>query len=459
MILFDDTIAAIATPSGHGGIGVIRLSGASVPDILVKLAKQIDLKAIQRAQLVQLQDPATKDFLDEAIAVYFQNPKSYTGQDVAEISCHGSPFILSRVLQTCFQLGARPAMPGEFTMRAFINGRIDLTQAEAVRDLIHAQTEYQARQARRQLQGELSRYLQPLKVDLLQIIVHLESAVEFVEENLDTASIQVLGQRIAHLVSQLSRLAHSYQFGRVVREGIKLAIVGRPNVGKSSLFNALLQQDRAIVTDIPGTTRDSLREQASLGGIPVHLIDTAGIHAATNIVEKMGIERSYSAMADADLIIQVVDGAHELTSEDLSLLDYCRNNPVPFALIINKADLPLKINPSELVAELATIPIFVVSAQTHQGLEELQHRLIGHFFSHDIDSPTDLLITDARHFTLITETCTQLQEAVARMREGFSEEVALCHLHLALKNLGEITGETTIEDILGEIFATFCIGK
>jgi tRNA modification GTPase len=462
MLLFDDTIAAISTPSGRGGIGVIRLSGSDSLKILTKLAPKTNTKAVQKAQLVELFDE-TGIFLDQAIVIYFQNPKSYTGQDLVEISCHGSPFILSKILEICFRLGARSATPGEFTMRAFISGRIDLTQAEAVRDLIDAQTEYQTRLASRQLKGELSRYLQPIKTELLEIIVHLESAVEFVEENLDTASIETLAKHLATLVNKLKRLADSYAFGRVVRSGVRLAIVGRPNVGKSSFFNALLQKDRAIVTEIPGTTRDSLIEQASLGGIPVHLIDTAGIRQTSDIVEKMGIERSYTAMLDADLVLQLIDGSTELTTEDKTLLTKCIENPVPFALIINKQDLGLKVKPQDLIEinsqKIEEKNIFTVSSKTCQGFEELQMNLVNNFFQKDFSNQEDTLILDARHFSLISDTMIELNEGVDRLKEGYSEEVALCHLHIALKRLGEITGETTIEDILGQIFSTFCVGK
>lgn len=462
MFLFDDTIAAISTPPGRGGIGVVRLSGSLSTQILFKIAPKFNLEMVQKAQLVEIFDQS-KEFLDEAVAVYFKAPRSYTGQDVVEISCHGSPFILSRLLQLCLKLGARSATPGEFTMRAFISGRIDLTQAEAVRDLIDAQTEYQTRLASRQLKGELSLYLQPIKAELLEIIVHLESAVEFVEENLDTQSIETLAKKIAELVGRLNRLAESYQFGRVVRSGVRLAIIGRPNVGKSSLFNVLLQKDRAIVTEIPGTTRDSIVEQISLGGIPVHLIDTAGIRQTSDIVEKKGIERSYSAMIDADLILQVIDGSTELTEDDKDLLLSCSDKTTSFAIIINKADLGLKVSPQELISltsnKISEKNIFAVSAKTCQGINQLQQDLISRFFQKDISAQEDIMILDARHFALISDTVEQLKEGVTRFREGFSEEVALCHLHLALKKLGEITGETTIEDILGQIFSTFCIGK
>jgi tRNA modification GTPase len=459
LLLLDDTIAAISTPPGRGGIGVVRLSGPQSAEILSNLAPRVDLNAVQRAQHVELQKIESNEFLDEAVVIYFKAPRSYTGQDVVEISCHGSPFVLSSLLRSCFKLGARAATPGEFTLRAFVNGRIDLTQAEAVRDLIDAQTEYQARLASRQLRGELSRYLQPVKDDLLDIIVHLESAVEFVEENLDIESIKSLGARIALLVERLDRLAKSYGLGRIVHDGLRLAIVGRPNVGKSSFFNALLQQDRAIVTDIPGTTRDSLAEMASIGGIPVRLVDTAGIRQANDIVEQLGIERSYAAMADADLILHVVDGSTPLTEEDLRLLADCQSSPVPFVIIANKIDLGLHPEISELAAKLGRENLFTVSARTYEGIETLQTGLVSRYLGNRTDARDDTLILDARHFSLVNESIQELNSGLERLREGFSEEVALYHIHRALKLLGEITGETTIEDVLGRIFSTFCIGK
>jgi tRNA modification GTPase len=459
LLFLDDTIAAISTPAGRGGIGVVRLSGSRAGEILQKLAPSADLKAVQRAQLVQLQNIESSEFLDEAVAVFFKAPKSYTGQDVVEISCHGSPFILSNLLRMCFKLGARAATPGEFTLRAFVGGRIDLTQAEAVRDLIDAQTEYQAKLASRQLKGELSRYLQPVKEELLDIIVHLESAVEFVEENLDTESIDALGERIARLVERLGRLAKSYGVGRIVRDGLKLAIVGRPNVGKSSIFNVLLQQDRAIVTDIPGTTRDSLTETASIGGIPIRLVDTAGIRQAGDLVERLGIERSYQAMADADLVLHIVDSSAGLNDEDLRLLDDCQSNPAPFVVVLNKIDLGIKVDRAELAARLGEERLFAVSAKTYEGIEGLQAGLVSRFLDRGSDARDDTLILDARHFSLVEESVQELNNSLGRLREGFSEEVALYHLHNTLKLLGEITGETTIEDVLGRIFATFCIGK
>lgn len=447
----DDTIAAISTPAGRGGIGVVRLSGSLSHKIACRLAPACDPSRTRYAQFHSLHDPETSALIDQAIITFFKAPASFTGQDSVELSCHGSPFVLSRVLHHCFTLGARPALPGEFTLRAFLSGKIDLTQAEAIRDLIDAQSDYQARLAVRQMQGELSRYLQPLKESLLEVITHLESSVEFVDEALDTHSIDKIELTLAEIRQQLQRLSDSYRLGRLIREGFKLAIVGRPNVGKSSLFNALLQRDRAIVTDIPGTTRDSLIEPASIKGIPVHLIDTAGIRKSEDLVERLGIERSFSAIADADLVLAVLDGTQPLSEEDLDILEHCRTTAHLIAL--NKCDLGTLPGLENLSSA------FRVSARTGEGIDSLQDGILSFLSNTDIESRTDTLVLDSRHQSLIQAALSEMCEATTRLHEGFSEEVALFHLHNSLHHLGEITGETTVEDLLGRIFSTFCIGK
>lgn len=442
----DDTIAAISTPAGRGGIGVIRLSGSLSHKIACQLAPKCNPSRTRLAQFCSLQDPETSALIDQSIITFFKAPGSFTGQDAVELSCHGSPFVLSRVLQYCFTLGARPARPGEFTLRAFLNGKIDLTQAEAIRDLINAQSEYQARLAVRQMKGELSLYLQPLKEHLLEVIVHLESSVEFVDEALDTHSIDAIEAKLSEIREQLQRLSDSYRLGRLVREGLKLAIVGRPNVGKSSLFNALLQRDRAIVTDIPGTTRDSLIEASSIKGIPVHLIDTAGIRKSEDIVERLGIERSFSAIAEADLVLVVFDGTQPLSEEDLDILRHCHSTP--HLIVLNKCDLG--------ILERRDCA-FIVSARTGEGIDKLQDGILSYLSG--TESRNDTLVLDSRHHSLISLALSEIRAATLRLREGFSEEVALFHLHNALRHLGEITGETTVEDLLGQIFSTFCVGK
>ncbi|MCS6884418.1 MAG: tRNA uridine-5-carboxymethylaminomethyl(34) synthesis GTPase MnmE [Acidobacteriota bacterium] len=445
----EDTIAAVSTPPGRGAIGVLRLSGRLSHKIATTLAPNCKLQKVRYAQTCDIIDPETNEKIDRCVLILYRAPASFTGQDCAEFNCHGSPFVLARILRLCYAQGARPALPGEFTLRAFLNHKIDLVQAEAIRDLINAQSEYQAKLAARQLQGELSRYLQPIKATILEAVIHLESRVEFVDEALDTHSIEQLEQQLAKVATQLRRLVDSYRFGRLVREGIKLAIVGRPNVGKSSLFNALLQRDRAIVTDIPGTTRDTLTEVTSINGLPVHLVDTAGIRQTEDVVEKLGIERSYAAIADADLTLIVLDSSKPLCDEDFRILESCRCSK--HFVVFNKCDLGVNEN------LLKDYKGFKVSAKTGEGIDELRQAIFNYFSA--AEERPDLLLVDARHHNLIETALSELNLAKSRLKEGFSEEIALFHLHNTLSALAELTGETTVEDLLGLIFSTFCIGK
>ena len=316
------TIAAIATPPGYGGIGVIRLSG---DDSLLFTSKLLsgDHKyqfTPNHSSLHRILNPENSVVIDEAVITYFKAPHSFTGEDVVEISCHGSPVVLAEVLRLLTSFGARLAEPGEFSLRAFLNQRIDLTQAEAIRDLIHSQTSYQARVAARQLRGELSNQLKPIKDGLIELIVHFESSVEFVEDDLDSLNLTLYQAKIDGHIEKLSNLASSFRIGRLIRSGIKLALIGLPNVGKSSLFNALLGRERAIVTPLPGTTRDTLNESFSINGIPVELTDTAGIRETEDIVEKIGVERTRSAISEADFVVAVIEASSTFPDEEKELL-------------------------------------------------------------------------------------------------------------------------------------------
>jgi len=405
----------------------------------------------------EIRQPQTDELIDEAIVVFFKGPESYTGEDLVEISCHGSPVILRRVLELITELGARIARPGEFTLRAFLSGRIDLTQAEAVRDLIEAQTVYQARVAARQMQGSLSQLLQPIKQSLVDAIVQMETAVEFVEDDVTIESCFSLARRLNDLITRLNEMERSFSFGRVIREGIELAIVGKPNVGKSSLFNRLLQKERAIVTEIPGTTRDALIDVASIQGVPVSLVDTAGIRHALDVVEKIGVQRSRQAIADADLVLVVLDGSQPLDDDDLGIMR--ETESLPRLMVVNKTDLELKLDAESLRSSAKGTPIVRVSALTGAGIEALQQEILEIITSRSAFQPEDVILTNARHHRLIVEAARCIEKAKAALDEGYSEEVALVGLHDALRAMGEITGEVTIEEILDQIFSTFCIGK
>jgi tRNA modification GTPase len=455
----DDTISAISTPFGRSGIGIVRLSGPDALAITEKIfhPKRTGPIAPNIATYGELRHPQSGEVIDEAVVTFFKKPKSYTGDDLIEISCHGSPVILETVLDLTTQIGARIARPGEFTMRAFLSGRIDLAQAEAVRDLIDAQTTYQAKVAARQIQGSFSKRLQPMKQLLTEMIVHLEAAVEFVEEDISPESSEAINHKLVHLITKLEELERSFSLGRVIREGIQLAIIGRSNVGKSSIFNSLLKKERAIVTPIPGTTRDVLSDVVAIDGIPVQLVDTAGIRQTSDIVEKLGIERSRTAMADADLVLVILDGSENLGEDDLTLIKETKN--FPRLIIINKFDLPAKLKDGDLCSVIGQEELVRASALTGLGIADLRRKIVRIITSYSAFESEDVILTNSRHHDLIVRSIRCLKEAQSALEQRYSEEVILVGLHDALRTLGEITGETTIEDIFDQIFSTFCIGK
>jgi tRNA modification GTPase len=451
------TIVAIATPQGYGGIGVIRLSGKDALPLTRKLLARGEALSFSPnlAALHQIVHPETGLFIDEAIITYFKAPHSFTGEDVVELSCHGSPVALREVIGLLARLGAELAEPGEFTLRAFLNQRIDLTQAEAINDLIHAHTTYQAQIAARQLRGELSRQLQPLKESLVNLIVHFESTVEFVEDDLDPLNLANFTRQLEQIIGQIKRLASSYRLGRIISSGLRLALIGRPNVGKSSIFNALLGRDRAIVTHIPGTTRDTLTDSFSLNGLPIDLIDTAGIRETEDIVEQLGVERTRSAISEADFVIAVVEANSPLTTQDLDLLDQI---PVNLS-VINKSDLGITLTDEALRQLAKNGPVLKVSALTGQGIDELKQAIYDAVTAGSQTILEGAIITNERHYLALEQAVSALQQAQQDLTAGLTEEIALVNLHQALRSLGIITGETLIGDIINQIFATFCIGK
>jgi tRNA modification GTPase len=451
------TITAVATPQGYGGIGVIRISGAESLALTRRLLKAGDGASFipKQAEFNQIVNPETGTIIDEAIITYFKAPHSFTGEDVIEISCHGSPVVLTEVLRLLTSFGAELAQPGEFSMRAFFNQRIDLTQAEAINDLIHSTTTFQARIAARQLRGELSKQLQPVKSGLIDLIVHFESTVEFVEDDLDPLNLDLFLARIDSFIETLSRLASSYGVGRIIRSGINLALIGRPNVGKSSIFNALLGKDRAIVTHIPGTTRDALSESFSLNGIPVNLVDTAGIRETEDLVEQIGVERTRTAISEADFIIAVIEANSRLEANELELLDQ-----FPIDLyVINKSDLGISIPEERMLSLAAKHPLLKISALTGEGIDRLKDAIHRKIVSEDLTINESAIITNERHYAALEQSRESLRKARQDLAAGFTEEVALANLHHALRSLGVITGETLIADIINQIFSKFCIGK
>ena len=448
----NNTIVALATPLGRSGIGTIRLSGADSLALARKLTNDENFSPKPRfASLKKIFDLENKEVLDETLITYFKSPNSFTGEDVIEISCHGSPIILRQIIDFCLKLDARMAEAGEFSLRALSNGRMNLSQAEAIRDLIDAQTVASARQSIRQLRGELSNELQPLKDELLDIIVILESTLEFVEDDLPDFQAAKIRSKLHEIAEKTGKMAATFQAGKLLREGIKVALVGRPNVGKSSLFNALLGQDRAIVTEIAGTTRDQIHEKLVLENIPILLIDTAGLRETSDTVESIGVERSKRAMVDADLVIVLLDCSQDLTAEDRGILESIKD--LTHLIAINKIDIA-----ENLKVKISDSKFIKISAKTGAGLDELQKTIIEPFYPQQIEQ-TGFLVSDARHNDLLLRTKTEIETSIVLFDQKMSEEIILIGLHNALRFLGQITGETTTEDMLTRIFSTFCIGK
>ena len=458
----ETTIVAIATPPGRGGIGVIRLSGPRSHFLAREMIRLPDANASEitelkpgRPSLRTIYNPVNGLLIDEALVTWFPGPRSFTGEDVVEISCHGSPVVLAEVLHLLTELGADPAEPGEFTRRAFFNQRLDLAQAEAINDLINSQTTFQARLAARQVRGELSGQLQPLRKSLIDLIVHFESTVEFVEDDLDPLNLSIFLLRIDEIIGSLERMATSHRVGRIIKSGVRLALIGRPNVGKSSVFNALLGRDRAIVTHIPGTTRDTLSEALSINGLPVSLVDTAGIRETEDPIELIGVARTRSTITEADLLIAVIESASQLDAEELALFE-----EIPVSIfVINKCDLGSILRRDKIMSLAGERPVVELSALAGTGLDRLRETIYQTIVDGGGELDESSIITSERHYRAIRDTLDHLRRARGDLAAGFTEEVALDNLHLALRSLGLITGETLIGDIINQIFTTFCIGK
>ncbi len=410
--------------------------------------------------------------IDEVVVTYFAKPHSYTTDDIVEISAHGSPVVLRHIVELSLAQGARLAEPGEFTMRAFLNGRLDLTQAEAVRDLIDAQTLFQAKVAAQQLEGALSNRLKPIKQKLVDLIALLEAGIDFAEDDVSIASDATIRDRIAEVESPLRQLAATFAYGKIVHQGLTLAIVGRPNVGKSSLFNRLVERERAIVTAQPGTTRDLVSETVAIGGIPVELVDTTGIRQAPNDAEaeSLGIKKSIEALADADLVLVVIDKSQPRNEEDEELLRQIEARPA--IVVENKSDLLGEWNdsnahvgtaalgcPAEHSSATRTPPIIQTSALTGEGIPALRQAILRHVAGDRTTQQESGFLTNVRHQKLVNDTLASLDDATNAVAARVPHEMLLLDLYRALRPLDEITGATTTDDILNLIFSTFCIGK
>ena len=485
----DDTIVAIATPPGRSGIGVVRLAGPEAlkianhmlrrnRDLQPNRAMICDLMVSDAIASSSLPNPTEhsdgtatgQSRIDEVVVTYFAAPHSYTTDDIVEISAHGSPVILRHIVERALAQGARLADAGEFTMRAFLNGRLDLTQAEAVRDLIDAQTLFQAKVAAQQLEGALSNRLKPIKQRLIDLIALLEAGIDFAEDDISIASDATICDHIGEVTTPLKQLAATFTYGKLVHQGLTLAIVGRPNAGKSSLFNRLVESERAIVTAQPGTTRDLVSETVAIGGIPVELVDTAGIRKAPDDAEaeRLGIKKSIEALADADLVLVVLDASQAICQEDEDLLTQIEGRPA--IIVKNKSDLigmygdgqlagPSRAESSGLLPATANAAQQLsTSARTGQGIPELRDAIL-HYVSGNSSAPESGFLTNVRHQKLVTDALAGLEAATTAVSARVPHEMLLLDLYASLRALDEITGTTTTDDILNLIFGTFCIGK
>ncbi|MGD0155929.1 MAG: tRNA uridine-5-carboxymethylaminomethyl(34) synthesis GTPase MnmE [Terracidiphilus sp.] len=458
-----DTIAAISTPPGRGGIGIVRLSGPQAAPIAAQLVRPhhpIEHTRARLADVLDALDPSAPR-IDEAVVTFFAAPNSYTSEDVVEIAAHGSPVVLDLLLRRALELGARLAEPGEFTQRAFLAGRLDLTQVEAVRDLIDAQTLTQVRQAASQMGGALSRRVLPAKQSLVELIALLEAGIDFAEDDIDVTPQAEIARRIDEIMPPLAALEASFARGRIVHDGLTLAIVGRPNVGKSSLFNRLVERDRAIVTASPGTTRDLVTERISIGGIPIELVDTAGFreraHEAIEEAEQLGIRRSHEALADAALVLVVLDATQPLNDEEHRLLSAIEDRPA--VVVLNKSDLVKNGMGAAGKPEpaLAGLPALSTSALTGDGITALRDRILSLATGGAAAEPG--MLTNLRQHQAVATALSALGDAAKANASAIPHEMILLDLYRALWALDSLTGQTTPDDILSLIFSTFCIGK
>lgn len=457
-----ETIAAISTPPGRGAIGIVRLSGPEAKAIAEGMSRLRRPLAPGRARFAELLETETGTLLDEAVVTWFAAPNSYTSEDVVEIAAHGSPVLLDALLRQCLAAGARLAEPGEFTERAFLSGRLDLTQAEAVQGLIDATTLQQARTAAQQMGGGVSRQIAPVKRELIALIAALEAGIDFAEDDLDLMPDVEIARRAGEIAAPLAALAESFAYGRVLREGFRLAIVGRPNAGKSSLFNRLVGRERSIVTAQAGTTRDTVEDRLELGGIPVELVDTAGLRdasasgAALDEAESIGVARSREAMAEADVLLLVVaadevtDGTHH--AEDREVIAGAEGRRLIVAL--NKVDL-LEGDPSSKMMTMDFVP---TSAVQGTGIAELRAAILGALEATPGAAET-VPVTNLRQQAAITEALQALRSAAEALGQGMPHEMLLLDLHEGLAALDRLTGTTHTDEILGVIFSSFCIGK
>lgn len=460
--MITDTITGISTPLGEGGIGIIRISGKDALTVAEKITQlksahsvhNLDSHTVNYGFVI---NPLTGEKVDEILLLYMKGPRSFTAEDVVEFHCHGGLVPLRAIYELTVQYGARPAEPGEFTKRAFLNGRIDLAQAEAVIDVIRAKTDAGARAAIQQLQGTLSTEINIMRRGLLEMIAYAEAAIDFPEEDIEEITALEISQKIAVIIQQLEDLLASSRSGKIIREGLYTVIAGKPNVGKSSLLNALLRENRAIVTDIPGTTRDIIEEFINIRGIPLKIVDTAGVRETSDVVEKIGVERTQELLPRADLLLIVLDASLALDDEDRKLLASLNEQPV--VIILNKADLPGMLDEREVAAIAPGKPILSISVVKNEGINELEEYIASMVYEGTVSGNEGAMVTNVRHQYALKRAWASLSDLLHTVDEHMPIDCIVVDLRAAWEVLGEITGDTVGEDIIDQIFATFCIGK
>jgi len=459
----DDTIAAIATPPGEGGIGIIRISGSEAFSIINRIfqPKNAARWATQKSHQIYLgkivRHKPKKVVLDEVLVTLMRGPHSFTGEDVVEINCHGGYLPLKLILQLVLEQGARLATPGEFSKRAFLNGRLDLSQAEAIIDVIRAKTEKGLDVALSHLEGKLKEVIDSLSDKIIRILAYLEASIDFPDDEIEAMSREEMLASLDDCLGDIAKLLKGFQTGKIYREGLKTVIIGKPNVGKSSLLNALLKENRAIVTDIPGTTRDVIEEYLNIGGVAIKIIDTAGIRQTEDLVEKIGVEKTIELISQADLVLIVVDAATGLTEEDYQVIELVKQAEKKFLLLVNKIDLKQNLNQDlELGAE---DKFLTISAKYGQGLEKLEQAIQDLVGSGELKTDSAYMITRERHYESLRRAKKHLEDTKSALLSNLSYDFLTIDLKAALTALGEINGQTASEDIIDRIFKDFCIGK
>ena len=460
MIEFD-TISSISTPMGEGAIGIVRLSGTNaikIADTLYKGKYRLTEVESHTMNYGHIIDPHSHDAIDEVMIAVMKAPKTYTSEDVVEINCHGGIHSLQQVLQLTLKHGARLAEPGEFTKRAFLNGRIDLTQAEGVMDIIHAKTSKASKVALQQINGRLKMKIETLRQYILEILAQVEVNIDYPEyDDVEEATTELLKSNAQYVSREITSLLQTASQGKIMRDGLSTVIVGRPNVGKSSLLNAMIQDNKAIVTDIAGTTRDVLEEFVNIRGVPLRLIDTAGIRETEDIVEKIGVERSHTALKQADLVLYVINQNETLNEDDYRLMDYLKNEEV--IVIINKVDLEQRVNIDEIKSILSNAEFVYTSITTDQGIDELEESIASLFFDGSVEMQDATYLSNARHIQLIEQAKESIEDALSSAEEGVPIDLVQIDLIKTWELLGEVIGAQADEGLIDQLFSQFCLGK